>query len=100
MRRVIIISPYFPPSTVAGVHRARHLAKHLPTWGWEPIIICVDEACHVERLDLGLANLLRPDVKTVKVPALSATMMRPFGIGDIGLRGYGSFLRAVRQSMA
>lgn len=99
-RRIVIVSPHYPPSTVAGVHRARHLAKHLPTWGWEPIIICVDEIYHTERLDLALANLLPADVKTVKVPALSAAMMRRVGIGDIGLRGYGGLRRAVRHAMA
>ena len=36
MRRCLITSPHFPPSTVAGVHRARHLAKHLPAHGWAP----------------------------------------------------------------
>jgi hypothetical protein len=97
--RVIIVSPHFPPSTVAGVHRARHLARHLPACGWEPIIICVDEIYHTERLDPGLAGLLPADVRVVKVPALPISTMRRFGIGDIGLRGYGSLSRALRRAM-
>ena len=32
MRSVVLISPHFPPSTLAGVHRARHMAKHLPAF--------------------------------------------------------------------
>jgi hypothetical protein len=28
---VLIISPHFPPSTVAGPHRTRHLVKGTPT---------------------------------------------------------------------
>ncbi len=36
---VVIVSPYFPPSSLAGVHRARHLAKHLPSFGWHPIVV-------------------------------------------------------------
>ena len=46
LREMVLVSPYFPPSTLAGVHRARHLAKHLPAWGWKPIVLCVDEAFH------------------------------------------------------
>lgn len=94
-RRVLIVSPYFPPSTVAGVHRARHLARHLPAAGWEPTVLCVDEAYHAERLDPGLADLLPPGLDIVKVPALSATRMRYFAIGDIGIRAYPYLSRAL-----
>ena len=55
-RVALILSPYFPPSTLAGVHRARHLAKHLPTGGWLPIVLCVDEASHEERLEPALSG--------------------------------------------
>jgi hypothetical protein len=58
-RVAVIVSPFFPPSTLAGVHRARHLAKHLPAAGWQPIVLCVDEAGHEERLDPALAALFR-----------------------------------------
>ena len=54
MPNALIISPYFPPSTLAGVHRARHLAKYLPGAGWHPIVLCVDEAHHEQRLDPDL----------------------------------------------
>jgi glycosyltransferase involved in cell wall biosynthesis len=88
MRKVVILSPYFPPSTIAGVHRPRHLIKHLPDFGWEPIVLCVDEAFHSERLDPGLAALVPKDIRIVKAPAIPAAVTRRFGIGDIGLRGY------------
>lgn len=94
-RRVLIVSPYFPPSTVAGVHRARHLARHLPATGWQPTVLCVDEAYHTERLDPGLAKLLPTDIDIVKVPALPAARMRHFGIGDIGIRAYPYLSRAL-----
>jgi glycosyltransferase involved in cell wall biosynthesis len=96
-RRVLIVTPYFPPSTVAGVHRARHLAAHLPATGWEPTVLCVDEAYHTERLDPELAELLPTGVDIVKVPALSAARMRCFGIGDIGIRAYPFLSRAIRE---
>jgi hypothetical protein len=95
--RVLIISPHFPPSTVAGVHRARHLAKHLPACGWQPIVLCVDGQYHTERLDPELAKLLPANLQVVRVPALSTTQMRRFGIGDIGLRGYPYLYGAVRK---
>ena len=96
-RRVLIVTPYFPPSTVAGVHRARHLVTHLPAAGWEPTVLCVHEAYHTERLDPGLAELLPRSIDIVKVPALSSAQMRCFGIGDIGLRAYPYLSRALRE---
>jgi glycosyltransferase involved in cell wall biosynthesis len=96
-RRVLIVSPYFPPSTVAGVHRARHLAAHLPAFGWEPTVLCVDETYHTERLDPGLANLLPPGIDIVKVPALPAGFMRHLGIGDIGMRAFPYLWRTLKE---
>jgi hypothetical protein len=94
-RTSIIVSPYFPPSTLAGVHRARHLAKHLPAAGWNPIVVCVDEAYHEERLDPGLAALVPATVEVVKVRALPPRVCRPLGLGEISLRAWRPLRRAV-----
>src|SRR6516225_774277 len=96
-RTVVIVSPFFPPSTLAGVHRARHLAKHLPAAGWEPIVLCVDETNDEQRLDHALAALVPERVQTVRVGALPARFTRPFGIGEISLRAWGPLRRALFQ---
>lgn len=96
-RTVLIISPYFPPSTLAGVHRARHLAKHLPRAGWNPVIMCVDERDHVQKLDLELANLLPTDLEMIKVRGLPAWFTRLAGIGDISLRSWFSLKQALLE---
>jgi hypothetical protein len=97
---VLIVSPYFPPSTVAGVHRARHLAKHLPSFGWRPIVVCVDEAYHEQRLDPDLAALVPPTVEIEKVGALDARVTRPFGLGEISLRAWRPLRRAIRRLLS
>lgn len=96
-RTCIIVSPYFPPSMLAGVHRARHLAKHLPAAGWTPIIVCVDEAFHEERLDPGLATLVPASIEIVKVPALPQRICRPLGLGEISLRAWRPLRAAVMR---
>lgn len=104
LRPVVIVSPHFPPSTLAGVHRARHLAAHLPSHGWDPVIVRVDERHYTETPDQGLAALIRSDLKQVRVDALPIGLTRPFGIGDIGLRAYHALgeatIRAVRDHAA
>ena len=94
-RVVIIVSPYFPPSTLAGVHRARHLAKHLPAAGWTPIVLCVDEIYHEQDLDPALAALVPEQVQIVRTTALPARLARGLGFGDIGLRALWPLHRAL-----
>lgn len=95
MKRVLIVSPHFPPSTVAGVHRARMLARHLPGAGWEPVVFCVHEAFHEQTLDPELATLVPAAMRVIKVPAWPTRLSRAFGIGDLGVRGYGHLKRGV-----
>ena len=87
-RNVIIVSPYFPPSGLAGVHRARHLVKHLPAAGWMPIVLCVDEAYHEQRLDAALGALVPLSSEIVRVPALPIAATACLGLGDISLRAW------------
>lgn len=99
-RTVLIVSPHFPPSSLAGVHRARHLAKYLPAHGWRPIIIRVDESHYTERPDRDLAKLVPPEVRQFRTGAIPAALTRCAGIGDIGLRGYLPIKRAIARAAA
>lgn len=99
-RTVLIVSPHFPPSTLAGVHRARHLAKHLPAHGWRPIVIRVDDAHYTERADPALAALVPAQVQQIRCGAIPASLARLAGIGDVGLRGYFPLRRAIAESVA
>lgn len=100
MRRCVLVSPYFPPSTVAGVHRARHLVKHLPAAGWSPTVLCVDEVHHEERLDPGLASLVPCGADIVKVDALPAHLTRRLGLGEISLRAWRPLHRGLVRLLA
>lgn len=97
---VIIVTPHFPPSTLAGVHRARHLAKHLPAHGWRPIVLRVDEREYTEAPDPALAALVPPSVCQVRTAALPAPVMRSLGVGDIGIRAYWHIARALGDTIA
>src|SRR5690349_14213932 len=94
-RTVLIVSTFFPPSTLAGVHRARHLSKHLPAAGWAPIVLCVDESYHEQNLDPGLAGLVPEYVRIVKTTAVPARLTRGLGFGDLSLRAWHPLRRAL-----
>ncbi|MFC1568631.1 glycosyltransferase [bacterium] len=43
MKKVLIISYYFPPLGLSGVQRAAKFAKYLPEFGWNPTILTVKD---------------------------------------------------------
>jgi hypothetical protein len=86
LNRILIIAPHYPPSNLAAVHRTRLFAQHLPSFGWEPIILTVDEQYYEEKLDWDLHKLIPSSQRIVKVNAIKVG--RPRLIGDIGLRAF------------
>jgi hypothetical protein len=86
MKKILIISPHYPPSNLAAVHRSRLFAQHLPKFGWEPIILTVDERDYEESLDWNLHSMLPKNQRIEKVRAFPVT--KPRLIGDIGLRAF------------
>lgn len=86
MKKILIISPHFPPSNLAAVHRSRLFAQHLSTFGWEPVILTVHEDFYEENLDWNLHQLLPPGLRIEKVKAFKVT--KPRIVGDIGLRSF------------
>lgn len=93
MKKILIIYPHFPPSNLAGVHRPRLFAQHLHEFGWEPIILTVDENYYEESPDWNLVKLLPENLRIEKVSAFKIT--KPRLIGDIGLR---AFLQLYRRA--
>lgn len=95
LKKILIISPHFPPSNLAAVHRSRLFAQHLPTFGWEPTILTVHEKYYEEKLDWNLHKLLPPHIRIEKSAALPIT--RPRFIGDIGLRGFFNLYKKAKK---
>lgn len=95
LRRILIITPHYPPSNLAAVHRSRLFAQHLPSFGWEPIILTVHEQFYEETLDHDLARLLPEGQWIVKTKAFPVT--KPRLIGDIGLRGFFHLYQAAKK---
>jgi hypothetical protein len=100
MRRVLMVSPHFPPDTSAGTHRVRLFASHLPEFGWEPTVVSVDPEGYEGRLDPDLAQLVPATLRVVRAKAWSPRLSRRIGIGDLGLRSLSGLRRACVRLMA
>ena len=95
LKKILIISPHFPPSNLAAVHRSRLFAQHLPAFGWEPIVLMVHENNYEETLDRNLEKLLPEDLCVEKVSAFQIT--KPRLVGDIGLRAFFQLYKKAKQ---
>ena len=98
MKRLALVSTYFPPGNVAGVHRARLWSQYLPEFGWEPTIVTTDARYYEERLDPALATLVPADVKVVYTRALPTRPIRL--VGDLGIRAFWWHYRALAKLAA
>ena len=67
MKRVLIITYYWPPSGGGGVQRWLKFSKYLPEFGWEPIIF-TPEGADFPVVDTSLLNDVRDDIKVLKYP--------------------------------
>jgi glycosyltransferase involved in cell wall biosynthesis len=94
VRRLLMISPHFPPDGSAGTHRVRLLAPHLAEYGWTPTVLTVAEQDYESRLDSELALLVPSSLHVVRSRALPVRMTRRLGIGDLGLRALPGLRRA------
>ena len=69
MKKVLIITYYWPPAGGAGVQRVLKFAKYLPQFGWQSIILTVENPdCPV--IDKTLLNDIPENCKVYKTKAI------------------------------
>lgn len=97
MRKVLLISPHFPPDSSAGAHRVRLLAPYLSKYGWDPTVLTCTSRSYEGQLDAALRDFVPASLRVVEADAWSASATRKVGIGDLGLRSFwGIWRTAVR----
>lgn len=89
MKKVLIISPHFPPVNSADMHRVRQSLPYFREFGWEPVVIAVDEACiESYSTDALLMHTIPADLEIHKVKAFDVKYTRKFGLGSLSMRSY------------
>lgn len=67
MKRVLIITYYWPPSGGSGVQRWLKMSKHLPGNGWQPVIYTTDGAEYPVE-DPSLEKDVAPEAEIIRRP--------------------------------
>ena len=92
MKKVLILAPQFPPCNLTAGHRTRLLARHLPEFGYHPIVMTSRQDLYEECFDMELMEMVVPHLELIQVGGIP---VRPFRIiGDIGARTFFPMLLA------
>ena len=94
MRRVLIVSPNFPPKSTADIHRVRASLRHYREFGWEATVLCVDPAYCEGLDDPELAASLPEQLDILRVKVWRQAVCRRFGFGQLAYRSLMPLYRA------
>src|SRR5437764_8105507 len=78
-KKLLLITYHFPPSAASGTFRLLGFARHLPTFGWQPLVVA-PPSLPWEPLDPQLGEQI-PDevvVQSVPYPAAAPRLLRRF----------------------
>ncbi len=86
MKKVLVISPYFPPTNAADMQRIRTSLPYFKDHDWDATIITVDEKYSEQVRDNLLLQGVPEGVVIHKVKAFSRKWTSKLGLGSIALR--------------
>jgi glycosyltransferase involved in cell wall biosynthesis len=103
VKKILIITYYWPPSGGAGVQRWLKFTKYLPSYGYQPFVLTVkEENASYAQLDPSLQKEVDPGIQVIRTPSfepynlylkLSGKKEIPFG--GFSNEGSTSFLQKV-----
>jgi hypothetical protein len=88
MKRLLIVSPHFPPASAPDMQRVRMSLPHYEKWGWEPVVLTVRAEDQHALQEPELKATVPSGVRIEAVPAWPYKIMSRLGIRNIGLRSW------------
>jgi hypothetical protein len=85
-RRVLIVSPHFPPTNAPDHQRVRMALPYFGEFGWRATVLAVRPECVDLVQDPYLQDTLPSDVEVVRMGAISKRLARVVGVGSLALR--------------
>ena len=94
MRRILIVSPHYPPADAVDMHRVRMTAGHYLANGWEPVILTARPEDTGRLIDPALTHLAPEGVRVEEIAAPHRPMLKLIGLNALGIRAFAAFERA------
>ena len=92
LRRLLIVSPQFPPLNAPDLQRVRMSLPYYRACGWEPIVLCVHDHLLEGVREPELMLTVPPDIRVVRCGAFSPRWTRWIGLRNLGNRCWLHFL--------
>jgi hypothetical protein len=97
LKKVLIISPYFPPTNAADMQRVRMSLPYFKHFGWEADVVTVDEKYSDLAKDELLLQTVPSETVIHKVKALNKSYTSKLGLGSIALRSLWFYRQKVNE---
>ncbi len=97
MPKVLIISPYFPPSNAADMQRIRMSLTYFKQFGWEAEVVAVADKYSESQKDGLLLQSIPEGIKIHYVKAWDKKRTSKFGLGSLALRSMWYYRQMVSQ---
>lgn len=99
-RRILIISPHFPPANAADMQRVRMVLPFLSNNGWAATVMAVSPASVAVPKDEWLVDGLPTEVAVHRVTGMGLKWSRVPGLGTLGFRALRALAKLGDQLLA
>jgi hypothetical protein len=97
LKKVLIISPHFPPINAADMHRIRMSLPYFEKYNWKAHIVTVDLGYVEGFTDNILYDSVPKGTEITYVKALNQKWTRKMGLGSLSIRSLPYYFSAVNQ---
>ncbi|WP_256337527.1 glycosyltransferase [Mucilaginibacter gossypii] len=94
-KKLLIISPYFPPVNAADMQRVRMSLPYFAACGWDAEVVTIDAQYADLAKDELLLQSLPPGIKVHKVKAFRKALTSKVGLGSIAIRSLWYYRKTV-----
>ncbi|MBF0588813.1 MAG: glycosyltransferase [Magnetococcales bacterium] len=86
LKRVLIVSPHFPPLNTPDHQRVRFSLPYYKEFGWQAHVLAVDAEHGDGNFDPLLEGTIPADIEVTRLTPYPRRITRRFGVGNLGLR--------------
>lgn len=97
MKKLLAISPYFPPANTPDMQRLRMALPYFAENGWEVTVATADASCYSAPVDEALAKTVPDDTRVITLPCWAEQKCRRFGFGHLSNRIVWPWRKAVGE---
>jgi hypothetical protein len=97
LKKVLIISPHFPPLNAADMQRVRMSLPYLKQFGWDAEVVTIDASYSEIVTDKLLLQSVPDEIKIHVIKAFDKSWTSKLGLGSLALRSLWHYRQKVNQ---